>query len=196
MAWSRSRSRSRSSRSSRSRRSRRSWTSVVPTDPNADISERRRLRKRGKPGEGQTTTGVRTQLKTPMCIIVRKIRKELRFGRFFLPCCEDADVHHRSQNSKRASFLPIFLAMLRSRHCVPAKLPLVADKNEKVAANVPPARCFLQLRRGIPRGVAALRRHTHRTGGGAGLARNFQQRHQFHQNEYCHVKKHYTTQTE
>jgi len=90
-----------------------------------------------------------------MCIIVRKIRKELRFGRFFLPCCEDADVHHRSQNSKRASFLPIFLAMLRSRHCVPAKLPLVADKNEKVAANVPPARCFLQLRRGIPRGVAA-----------------------------------------
>jgi len=98
------------------------------------------------------------------------------------------DVHHRSQNSTRASFLPIFLATERSRHCVPAILPLVADKNEKVAANVPPARCFVQLRRGIPRGVAALRLHTHWTGGGAGLARDFQQRRQFHENAYCHSK--------
>jgi len=92
-----------------------------------------------------------------------------------------------------SSFLPIFLATLRSWHCVPAKLPLVADKNEKVAANVPPARCFLQLRRGIPRGVAALRLHTHWTGSGAGLARDFQHRHQFHQNEYCHVKTLFNT---
>ena len=84
--------------------------------------------------------------------------------------------------------MPIFLATLRSRHCVPAKLPLVADKNEKVAANMPPARCFLQLRRGIARGVAALRLHTHWTGGGAGLARDFQQRRQFHENAYCHSK--------
>jgi len=98
------------------------------------------------------------------------------------------DEHHRSQISKRASFLPIFLATERSRHCVPAKLPLVADKNENVATNVPPARCFLQLRRGIPRGVAALRLHTHWTGGGAGLARDFQQRRQFHEHEYCHAK--------
>ena len=41
---------------------------------------------------------------------------------------------------------------------MPAKLPLVADKNEKVATNVPLARCFLQ--RGTSRG-------------GAGLARDF-----------------------
>jgi len=74
------------------------------------------------------------------------------------------DVHHRSQNSKRASFLPIFLATLRSRHCVPATLLLVTDKKEKATANVPPARCFLKLRRGIPRGVAALHLHTHWTG--------------------------------
>jgi len=36
------------------------------------------------------------------------------------------DVHHRSQNSKRASLLPIFLATLRNWHCVPAKLRLVS----------------------------------------------------------------------
>jgi len=67
------------------------------------------------------------------------------------------EAHRRAnkENSKRASFLPIFLATLRSRHGgVQTKLPLVADKDEKVAANVPPARCFLQLRRrGIPRGM-------------------------------------------
>jgi len=38
--------------------------SVVETDPNADISERRQLRKRGKPREGQATKGFRMQLKT------------------------------------------------------------------------------------------------------------------------------------
>jgi len=39
-------------------------TRVVETDPNADISERRQLRKRGKPREGQATKGFRMQLKT------------------------------------------------------------------------------------------------------------------------------------
>jgi len=84
-------------------------------------------------------------------------------------------VHHRSQNSTRTSFLPMFLATVRSRHAVPAKLPLVAHKSEKVTANVPPARCFLQLRHGIPRGVAALRLHTHWAGttrGWRGISNN------------------------
>ena len=39
-------------------------TRVVRTDPNADISERRRPRERGKPREGRATKGFRMQLKT------------------------------------------------------------------------------------------------------------------------------------
>jgi len=75
---------------------------------------------------------------------------------------------------------------------MPAKLPLVADKNDNVATNVLPARRFLQLRRGTPRGVAALRLHTHWTDGGAGLARDFQQRRRFHEKKYCHVEPLFT----
>ena len=39
-------------------------TTVVETDPNADISERRPLRKNEEPGEGWATDGFRMQLRT------------------------------------------------------------------------------------------------------------------------------------